>query len=231
MTQRLSSFTAGQVPAWAMDSLLTTATTRAKESLYRGYLHEVNNALAGVGTLAQALKGEDYTANELDPQLDLIVDTLGKTTALEKRVRSIFSIIDGNALPSAFSVRSFLEENKDILELLLPRSQRLSLDFPQDESVVNVEGELLWKFILVSLSWVRLSRSPEVTLRLVRSNNSAALSFELSSPVQLEESTQNELHEVEDALAYLARQNKVGFVNSQGALLFALGSYLQSDKK
>jgi hypothetical protein len=107
--------------AEAVDFFVSEALARAQVALYRGFIHEVNNAVGGVGTLAEAMKGSP--SETIEVHLDLISSTMGKIAELEKRIRAMQS---APLSPVAFRVDLFVEPYRDLLELMLPRSVKVS---------------------------------------------------------------------------------------------------------
>lgn len=212
------------LPEWVGQSLVSEAKLSATLVQYRGYLHEVNNALAGIGTLLEALQGAD--ADTLQANLGLMTSAAQKATLLERRLRMLTAETTGNELTSGLVLEDFLAQNRDLMAMMLQRGQRLTMDTGQQHSVMILPASILWSLITVALYWARLKKSREISVRVIRASNSVALSIELGAEVEGDVDDVVGLERLETAMELLAQRHEVGFVGSRGAALFALGKYL-----
>ena len=117
--------------------------------LYRGILHEVNNTLAGVGTLAEVMKmsfsassastSSGFTSSNLKekkdhgPNLDLMSSAVNRLSTLGRRARAFSD--PSSSFP--VNIATFVLENKDLIELILPPHQRLTFDIEGIERNLN----------------------------------------------------------------------------------------------
>lgn len=127
----------------------------AQLKLYRGFLHEVNNALAGIGTLAEMMKarGNGEGAKTDSKNLELMINATGRSAALQRRIRALYEPAD-----FAFEIElsEFLLENQDLMELMLPHSQRLSFAIaPGVPQAVYCSPNELWRWVSLMLLWLR----------------------------------------------------------------------------
>jgi hypothetical protein len=133
-----------------VDLLLGEALAQAHLALYRGYLHEVNNTLAGVGTLAEAMMGSP--SDTVEANLELISSTMTRAISLEKRVRAV---VNQPTSPIKMNAGEFAEGYRDLWELMLPRTVRLawqSASAPMDVSPKSLVEVLLVAFTLARAS-------------------------------------------------------------------------------
>lgn len=144
------------MPSTQFSPVLQNKQLEAQIALYRGFLHEVNNALAGIGSLAEALKGSGI--GTLDSSLDLIAKTAARSADLQRRLRALFS--GAEILPC--DLNQFLSQNKDLLELQLPRSQKIILQLSSTPVIVKISSEKLWRFISIILLWAKESGAKEI---------------------------------------------------------------------
>ena len=221
MSVKSPTSTGTQLPAWVDDLILSEALNSARLLLSRGYLHEVNNALAGIGTLAEALKGS--TSEGVESSLELISAAANKSTLLERRVRSLYAT---GEFPSGLLLNEFLPQQRDIMELMLPRRQKFSIELADASAVVSLPASTLWSFISLSLYWASVKASEGLTVRLIRAQEGVALAFELQGACDESEASQTLCGRIESALELLAARHDIGFINSRGALLLALGKHL-----
>jgi len=139
-----------------LEGFLRIKRLEAQLALYRGYLHEVNNALAGIGTLAEMLKGagdKGGSAKPSEKNLELMVNATQRSATLQRRIRALYTDSD---IAFDIEVSEFLEENKDLMELMLPHSQRLSFAIAPGVPVnACVHLEKLWEFVSLMLLWYR----------------------------------------------------------------------------
>lgn len=157
-------------------------------ALYRGFLHEVNNALAGIGSLAEALKGSQ--AQTLDASLELIAKTAGRSAELQRKIRCLYSAVD----VCECDLAAFAEQNKDVMELMLARSQKIQFsgvgfsnqpalqnekDVLRGHTVVKISGENLWKLFSLILVEAKENQSP--TLNFAFQKHGFSVDFEFSS--------------------------------------------------
>ena len=133
-------------------SFLREKQLEAQVFLLRGYLHEVNNALAGIGTLAEVMKG--MGADTLVKNLDLMASATQRSASLQRRIRAFYTEINA---PTSIEVGVFLHENSDLLQLMLPHSQRLTFEIGNKVSTVETSVEKLWGLFAVIVMWVRHS--------------------------------------------------------------------------
>jgi hypothetical protein len=148
---------------------LQIKTLEAQLALYRGFLHEVNNAFAGIGGMAEVLKGSTTLA--LDSSLDMMAKAANKSTLLQRRIRAFYppsssSDMIGSASAIDIDLVSFLKENKDLMELMLPRDGRFAFEFETDKKVVRASAENLWKIISLMLFWARESEAEKFGFKI-----------------------------------------------------------------
>ncbi len=144
LPQRLSSLKTQEAALFLEKQIL-----EAQVSLYRGFIHEVNNALAGIGTLAETLKGAQQDV--LDPHLDLIIHASSKSAQLQRRIRTLMA--QGGECTHR-NVVEFLAGNKDLMDLMLPYDQRFR--FEKEKCVafeIKATDPSLWRLFSVLLGW------------------------------------------------------------------------------
>lgn len=141
----------------AVDVFVGEALARAQVALYRGYLHEVNNTLAGVGTLAEAMKGSP--AATMDANLELISSTMSRAIVLEKRLRATT-----NAPMSVvqMEVTEFITPYKEILELMLPRSVKIAWQI--SPAKLEASPQRLLNIMMVAFTLARESATSAFTV-------------------------------------------------------------------
>lgn len=130
-------------------SFLQIKELEAQVALYRGYLHEVNNALAGIGTLAELM--QTMGPEGIRRNFALMAQATQRSAALQRRIRTLMS--PGVAVPCQLS--SFVEENKDLIGLMLPHSQRLTFEIAQNEHIAEASPSLLWRWVSLLVIWLR----------------------------------------------------------------------------
>jgi hypothetical protein len=138
----------GSTVAEAVDFFVDEALSRAQVALYRGFIHEVNNAVGGVGTLAEAMKGSPQET--IDVHLDLISSTMAKVAELEKRIRAMQS---APLSPVELNVGSFVGAYRDLLELMLPRSVKISWEMESVE--ISKSPQRLLQLLMVAFALAR----------------------------------------------------------------------------
>lgn len=139
----------------------------AQLKLYRGFLHEVNNALAGIGTLAEMMKAkrkgegaktEAKTDSKINGEadsknLELMINATGRSATLQRRIRALY---EPSEITFDIELSEFLLENQDLMELMLPHSQRLSFAIaPGVPQAVNTSPDELWRWLSLMLLWLR----------------------------------------------------------------------------
>lgn len=139
---------------------LSAKGSAAQLALYRGFLHEVNNALAGIGSLAEVLKDADNPV--LGSNLDLMAKAANKATVLQRRIRMLYT--EGEAWE--MDLVEFIRENKDLMELMLPRSQRLAVEVAMVSCIVKISVADLWRMISLMLLWAREGEAEGISLKL-----------------------------------------------------------------
>ena len=145
------------VPARGDVSYLKIKALEAQMALYRGYLHEVNNALAGIGSLAEVLK--DSSGPVLSKNLDLIVNAASRSGILQRRIRALYS---EDNIKIGINIPEFLNENKDLMELMLPREQRLNVEMSSKSGMVKTTPDRLWGLFSLVVLWIKESESPKI---------------------------------------------------------------------
>ena len=162
----------------AVFSFVQNTQLQAQLALYRGFIHEVNNTLAGVGTLAEALKGS-HDSMSISTNLDLIAHTTQKVACLQQRMRAMYP--SAHNLRGATNLSELIDKNSDLLELMISRSYRVEFVLPDDSIMVRVSPESVWSILAMMMQYVATTRPAKSRLLL---NPAGCLTLELLSEAQ-----------------------------------------------
>jgi|GEM_PF-2287156 hypothetical protein len=138
-------------------SFAKVKSLEAQVLLYRGFLHEVNNSLAGIGSLAEVLKDSEG-GPALSKNMELIIHAAYKSCDLQRKIRNLYAQheewID-------IDLSAFLQDHKPLLELILHGEARVAAVLT-NPGILRGKIDLLWNILSVGAIWAKEKQATQI---------------------------------------------------------------------
>lgn len=121
-----------------MDTLAKRSWKEVSSIASRRFLHDFNNMIAGIYSLSElyAIPGSD--ADTMTEAMTHIRDSAARAQKITQKIRALITMSSGGE--SYFDVRKLIEEQKDYLLAMLPKTAELKLQLGDDSLPVHLDA-------------------------------------------------------------------------------------------
>jgi len=144
------------LPAQEDVSFEKIKSLEAQVLLYRGFLHEVNNSLAGLGSLAEVLK--DAEGDTLSKNMDLIIHAAYKSCDLQRKIRNLYTTHEESI---DIDLSAFLQDHKPLIELIIRQQTRAAVVLGQPE-IIHSRIDQLWNLFALGAIWANDKQAQKI---------------------------------------------------------------------